>query len=78
MKEKMNFVLHVLRKDFRHVRLLPTVVWFPLTVLTTGIAVPFFNSLAPGTIDRQLALAFVILVAAEMMVLATIISRLGA
>ncbi len=75
MKEKMNCVLHVLRKDFRHVRLLLG-VWFLLTVLSTGIAVPFFNSLAPGTIDGQLALAFVILVAAEMMVLATIISRL--
>ena len=75
MKQKMSCVLHILRKDFRHVAVLLG-AWFLLTVLASGVAVPFLNSLGPERIDRQSALALFVLVVAETLVLATLISRL--
>ncbi len=75
MREKMNSILHIFRKDFRHLRLLLG-VWFLLTVLATGVGVQFLNSLGPGRIDGQAALALFVLVTAATMVLATIVSRL--
>lgn len=75
MRETMTSVLHILRKDFRHLHLLVG-VWFLLTVLATGVAVQFLNSLGPGRYDGNSGLAFLVLVAAETMVLATIVSKL--
>ena len=75
MRETMTSVLHILRKDFRHLHLLVG-VWFLLTVLATGVAVQFLNSLGPGRYDGNSGLAFLVLIAAETMVLATIVSKL--
>ena len=75
MREKMNSILHILRKDFRHVRLLLG-VWFLLTLLTTGVGVQFLNSLGSGGYDGDYGLAFLVLIVVETMVLATLISRL--
>ena len=75
MRETITSVLHILRKDFRHLRLLVG-VWFLLTVLATGVAVQFLNS--PGTVRTMgvSALALFVLVVAETMVLAVIVSKL--
>ena len=75
MRETITSVLHILRKDFRHLRLLVG-VWFLLTVLVTVVAVQFLNSLGPGRIDGQFALALFVAAAAETMVLAVIVSKL--
>lgn len=75
MRETMTSVLHILRKDFRHLHLLVG-AWFLLTVLATGVAVQFLNSLGPGRYDGNSGLAFLVLIAAETMVLATIVSKL--
>ena len=75
MREKMTSVLHILRKDFRHVRILLG-VWFLLALLGTGVLVFFLDSLSPGRHDDNALLALLVLIAAETMVLATIVSKL--
>ena len=74
MREAMNCAVHIFRKDFCHLRLLLG-VWILLTVLATSVGVPFLNSL-PGPMDGELLLALSVLIAAETVVLATIVSKL--